>query len=626
MLRIMGDREMQEFIKFLLKIRKRFSRRQFRLSRNQHSAKKSTGFTKKNSLFIFLAVLVAIFVLRVVLFANSYGGVEHDSGWYLGVARNMAERGIYASYTNTIAEEGPGAHVSLHGRFSVQDKDGFSYFPAGVTVGPGYVLPEALLLKLFGYGWWQFRLWPLIGFACLLFLLFYTTFRIANVFAVVILALWIWVVPQATTGYAFESFSEHIATLFVLISFYLCALFVYSPINRKKLIFFSGMFFAFAFLTKNLSFLSIGSFVIIAIYDFWKHRKKLLFTFLCWILFVVGVALPIAAYEGYRYWFLTSHFGYEGWHAINEDIRLTFQSGGSGISNIDFSKLDWVFVWKKIYIWLDVGIKEPLLVWVLILLSPLILFAKIKEEIRVIFIMMYVSIFSIFTWYIFISPAGWARHAWTGIFEGMVITSSSIGYFIYEIINNNSSTVRSGSRSRQVFQKLFNKTSNLYFLFLLIVALHLAVRPESLTLTPFLTSDTITKWQGNRFIRSLEGFPSTPILSLKDQKELVAFFNSHIQKNDKIYYAGWFIHAEVPPLVDKVFFSLNRYFTLNQKNPDGGKSYLILGPYQQGPWSFEPPQYVPTKIAELCTKAVFKNPSYALCTLRSGLVYNNPAY
>jgi len=129
-------------------------------------------FFKKHFLKIYLGLTVILFLARMVLFAGEFGGIEHDSGWYLGVARNLAERGIYASYTNTTTSGGVGAFPSIHGRFSVQDKNGFSYFPAGVTAGPGYIIPEAMIIKVFGFGWWQARAWPIITLGLLLAALF----------------------------------------------------------------------------------------------------------------------------------------------------------------------------------------------------------------------------------------------------------------------------------------------------------------------------------------------------------------------------------------------------------------------------------------------------------------------
>lgn len=560
---------------------------------------------KKRLPLIYIGITVIFFVTRIILFASSYGGVEHDSGWYLGVAKNLALKGIYASYTNTIREESVGDHPSIHGRFSVQDKNGFSYFPAGVTVGPGYVVPQALLLKIFGDGWLQYRLWPLIAFTILLFIIFYTIWRIGGIISLIIFQIWLWAVPQLTTTYAYESYSEDIAFLYLIVSFIL----YYLSIKSKKgslLILISGSFLSFSILTKNLFFLPGISFLISFLLEGWNHRKQIKKVFIRWILFATGFALPIGLYEGYRYFFLVSHFGHSSWSAINEDIRLTFQSGGSGILSLNLRNLDWIFILKKINIWFDVGIKQSFLIWAILLFSPLIILRFSPKSFRIIIALFYFSFLISFLWFIFVSPTGWARHAWQGIVLGMIIVSMTFGLTLTNALK---------SIKKSIFKVL-----------IVIVLLISAIRYEGLEMGFNLNQDTIKKWRLNRFIRGLEGLPSTPILSLKDQKELVNFFNENVKEEDRIYYAGWFLNAEVSPLVDKVFYTLDRYFTFNQKTPDEGRSFLILGPYQQGPWSFEPPEYVPNKISELCINVVFKNPSYILCELKTGLVYNNPAY
>lgn len=564
---------------------------------------------KKNAMFFYIPITVLFFVLRAIFFAASFGGVEHDSGWYLGVAKNLALRGIYASYTNTISEEGEGAHSSIHGRFSVQDDKGFSYFPAGVTAGPGYIFPEAFFLKAFGNGFWQYRLWPLSAYAILLFSLFFIVWQIGGLPSLLIFQVWLWAVPQLTTTYAYESYSEDIAFLFLLLSF---GLYYLSTRSKKEnwFIFFSGLFLSFSFLTKNLFFLLGLSFLLPLLWEVWKYRKQVIKVIIRWMLFAIGFALPVGLYEGYRYLFLVSHFGFAGWSAINEDIKLTFQSGGSGITSLNLKNLNWVFMLKKINIWLDVGIKQPFLIWTILLLSPLVVFKYSPKRLRVLIVLFYSSLLISFSWFILISPTGWARHVWQGIVLGMIIVSVTFGLSVRNTLKN---------FKKSAFGILLITVS-------LTVLLLGVVRYESLKMGFNLNQDTIEEWRRGRFIRGLEGLPSHPILSLSDQKGLTVFFKDNIKTQDRVYYAGWFIHAEASSLVDKVFYTLDRYFALDQKNPDNGKSYLILGPYQQGPWALEPANYVSDKMSEMCEKDVFKNSSYSLCLLRRGLLYNNPAY
>jgi len=315
-------------------------------------------------IYLYIILVVSIFLIRTIFFASQFGGVEHDSGWYLGVARNLAQRGIYASYTNTIKEEGAGPFSNIHGRYSVQDKDGFSYFPAGVTVGPGYIVPEALMMKLFGHGWWQYRLWSLISYAGLLFIVFLIVYRIGGVLALVILSLWLWITPHLTIQFSYESYGEHVALFYLLLSFYLI-FHAHKGKNQKLLYLLSGFFFSLSFLTKYLFFLAGFAFLALAIWQFVKDTNRLK-TFRLWIIWVGFLLLPIIAFELYRYLFLVTRFGIESWHAINKDLIIHFQSNGSGLNMAD---VNWKFLNTKAMFWNEAGI-TPIIAWCTTLTFP----------------------------------------------------------------------------------------------------------------------------------------------------------------------------------------------------------------------------------------------------------------
>jgi hypothetical protein len=48
---------------------------------------------------LLISLLIVFQVVRIVVFVNEYGGVEHDGGWALGISRSVAERGVYTSLT-----------------------------------------------------------------------------------------------------------------------------------------------------------------------------------------------------------------------------------------------------------------------------------------------------------------------------------------------------------------------------------------------------------------------------------------------------------------------------------------------------------------------------------------------
>lgn len=556
-------------------------------------------FKNRKIIYIFIVLITSLFLLRSIIFSSQFGSLEHDSGWYLGVARNLAERGLYASYTNTIKKEGAGVHPSIHGRFSVQDNEGFSYFPAGVTVGPAYLFPEALMMKLFGYGWWQFRLWPLVSFFGLLLVAFLIIYRLGGILGLVLFQVWLWVTPHITTQFAYESYGEHVALFYLLLSFYF--IFLGQRTEKKKLFYsLSGVFLSLSFLTKYQFLLAGFAFIVLAIWQFIKTPNRSI-TLRKWIIWLVFLLLPILAFELYRFVFLVTRFGIESWHAVISDFIIHFKSNGSGLN---IANVNWEFMGLKSAFWKEAGV-VPVIAWCTTLLSPLIRLKEKDEKMRVLFLLLFASFLSTTIWFILFASFGWVRHVWPGLIIGMILISAFVGYFW------NDKRVRGAP-----------------FLFVIFVlSSSFFLNKEKFEPRLGLNQKVIDEWDAGRYESGLQGLPANPFIALSDQEGLVNYFNLNIKDEDKIYYLGWFLVAEAPPLVDKVFYSLDRYLEIGQaEGPGGGKSYLIIGPYQKGKYSLVSKSYYPRKVTGLCEKVVFENTSYALCTLKNNLVYENRAY
>lgn len=545
---------------------------------------------------IYIFVTVGLFLFRVVVFAAQYGSIEHDSGWYLGVAKNLAHRGIYASYSNTIVVEGEGVYPSIHGKFDAQDEDGFVYFPSGVTVGPGYVFPESIILKVLGNGLWQYRLWPLATYAGLLFLLFYITWAIGGLWSLLLFQIWLWAIPQLTTTFAYEAFSEHTALLYLLLSF----LIYYrgSRAEKKYLYMFtSGIFLSLSVLTKLLFALSTMAFALMMVWEIYSAPKKLKTVGFRWAVFAIGFISPLVMFEIYCYLSLVSRFGIKGWKAINEAFWLTFTTSGSGVKNL--GSLDWSFIGRKLRLWSEVGIQPFWLPWICFLLSPLVFFKYARKEAWRLTTIIYAGALVSLLWFVLISPNGWGRHAWNGLVLAMMLVSIVFGTIFRDRLRD--------------FRK-----ENVVIVLLILSILGFSLQPYNIEMRLFLNQATIDKWliTRNGARGFAQGFPHTPVFSLADQREAVDFFAHNIQKDDRIYYLGWFLVAEISPLVDKVFYPLARHINGNLVNPDGGSSYLIFGPYQQGVGSMVSDGYVKANMSGFCETIVFANPSYVVCRLK----------
>ncbi|MBF0207313.1 MAG: hypothetical protein HQK53_10535 [Oligoflexia bacterium] len=133
----------------------------------------------------------------------------------------------------------------------------------------------------------------------------------------------------------------------------------------------------------------------------------------------------------------------------------------------------------------------------------------------------------------------------------------------------------------------------------------------------------IQEWGRARFVpRGLVGLPTNPIFDLKEQQEVIAYIEKNLSADDRIYYWGYFVCAEISHIVDRVFYPLDRYFYMREWHPltyRQHNSYLILDSYLHGiyPWRYTATDFSYNVYLKLCDRVEFTNDSYFLCRLRS---------
>lgn len=530
--------------------------------------------------YAYIAITSLLFIVRIFLFISTQDvGVEHDSGWYLGMARNVAERGIYASYVNTVASsDNRGSFPSIHGRFSTQDENGYVYFPAGVTVGPVYIFPESLFLKLFGYGWVQYRLWPFIAFSLLVPLMFYVILQIGSVFSLIFFQAWLWFYPQVLLNQSYEALSEHIAFLFLLLGYLL----LQKAHSSKKSLYYvslSGLSLGLAIQTKNVYALGVLFSLISVIYlsgTVWKkHRLKHI------LLFLFSLVLPTLIFEAYRFTILFSQFGFMGWWTNNIDIKRTWESGGSGTVILK-SGINYRFVYNKLAVWRHLGVDPFAFVWPLLLASPFF-----KKKGSSLFWNLFASTVIFFLWFSLLSPTGWFRHIFPGVLMGMILISYSLDSLLAFCVNTK------------------NKMMSL-LLCLLISNIFIGISSGYLSIPRFnITKDAVIHLHQLARPNKMQGPLSHPLFSKKSQDEVVSFIHRRISPSQRICFYEWALVAEIPALADRVFFPFPRC-----KKGD----VLIAGPYQMGVYALKITN-LSTMRKKLCGKILFSNDMYMLCSL-----------
>ncbi len=544
------------------------------------------AWSKKSGLILFLILYFFALSWRLLPLLQE-SGWEHDSGWILGLARNWGEKGIYASFINTNQKPGYGAGKSIYQRWSLQDEKGFSYFPAAITVGPGYSLVEGLLIHFFGFSFWVSRLGPLLSFALLLFLALILSFFLAGKWGLLFFALWFWLYPSFWVNFVADSFAENWATLYLL-----SALLLYFYARAKKiyeLTILAGIFSAAAILTKNITAVAFIFFLpaeLISILK--KSKEKLPFS----LLFLTTLGL-ILSWFLYRELTLFTLFGGEGLKAAAQDQSLFFFPA-SGLDRLARPKIIIQQIPAKLNFWREIGFRLPLWGWLFFIFLPLIR-SSFSSWQKTVFLYLWGISAAFLLWYLLFSPSGRVRHLWPALFFLLILFSSLAG----KIIN---------------FILYLGPAKSLPFL--LFFTFFCWALTDPLKLYPGrLRLAKINQWFLLHPYRFGQGLPFAPIIPLRAQEEAQKTIAT-LPPDKPIFYLEPFLVAEMATLSNRVFLPLRQsLFSPHSRRP----FFLIFGPYQKGFLRQTRPNYYQEKIEQYCQggKPLWANNYYTLCQLKS---------
>ena len=135
-------------------------------------------------------------LIRIVVFVNEFGGLEHDGGWMLSISRSLAEQGRYTTMVSTIVNPAVIGDINVDQKFDIQSGDGRIWFFTGNGIGPASIIPDAVVLKLLGTSFWSLRAGPLIFYGFFLLLASYIVFRLAGVWAIILFQAFIFFLPS----------------------------------------------------------------------------------------------------------------------------------------------------------------------------------------------------------------------------------------------------------------------------------------------------------------------------------------------------------------------------------------------------------------------------------------------
>ncbi|MFN8369423.1 MAG: hypothetical protein U0T83_02225 [Bacteriovoracaceae bacterium] len=553
---------------------------------------------KKYFIKLLFPIITLSFLIRGILFVNNHGGIEYDSGWFMSVAQNLALYNEYSTNSNTTNSNNT-ISVDIWGtNYVVQDQNGHVYFPPNVSVGPAFLFPAAIILKIFGIGFWQYRVIPLLSYFFLILILLFICYQFGGLIAVGIFSVWFWGLIKLYTPLFYEAQGEPTAILYFFLAGYI---FFYGKKN-KLTIFSSGILAALSFLTKSLYLLLILSFFVILGLEVLKNFKvkdKLKTKSVNFAVFTLGFILPNFIFNTYRYYSLVTKFGEEAYKKLNEGMLQLYYTTGSGLGKLfDFNSVRAGF---KINIWNIIGIEFPIIY--LLLLLVIITFILIKKEFFDFDLkkLLAISVCIHLTWYYFICSDPFSRYAWPSVIISIIFISSYTANFLKKHLLPTIVV--------SILFIYFNFNSNAY---------DWKFKLEQEDVTNWIQD----RYQGPQFkeIYWVPGYrtPTNNIYPLADQLSIAAFMRDFIKENDQVYYIYRFFSPEISLLVNKVFYPIERFVINGKIKPKGGKAYLISGVNTHGYKIYQavPPYADKALVNSICKNINFQNDSYLLCEIK----------
>ena len=537
---------------------------------------------------LLIVLLILLQMIRIVVFVSEYGGVEHDGGWALGIARSVAERGVYTSLTSTVVDPSLQTGFNYDDQFTVQDELGREYFFVAHTTGPGTVLPNALVFKILGVSFWSSRLASLIFFFLFLVLTAAILYFLQGLVSIIVFHLYLFFFPQLYIFLGYEAFGEMPSMVYGLTSF---LLFVYATQTKKRpLIWFfaSGILAGMAMNTRLATIIIFSGLGVVWLILFWQKKTTFknaiavisgaLLVAVLWQLIVFVSLMRVSNLQTYA-----SHV----WGRIDFFLR-TVEGITPVAEGLELFLLKAIIISELSYSHLLVS----LLLVVATAISGLLLIKYFQgDSARQNLIIILSTAWLVYTiWFLNGPKNAWVRYYWYGIVWMVMILGVTFGVLIRQL------------RGRP---NVLNIGGSLFFA--LLFAFSFSQQPQALNV--FITPELIEVWR-QRQLTTRDTYLPWIIVSRREQAE-VAEFILNLPPEANVYYPEGHKTAELSFLTNRIFYTLPRRDLMGPQPSD----VVIMGPAIISPWKKEQQQRLDIldTIHRECPLIIWESPNYIIC-------------
>jgi len=547
---------------------------------------------KKYIPFLITGLLLLYQMVRIIVFVNEYGGIEHDGGWTLGISRSIAERGTYTSLTSTLVDPNVKAEFNYDNIFTIQDKKGREYFFVAQTTGPGVVLPNALIFKLFGINFWSSRTGPLIFFLLFLILTAGILYYIQGLVSVIVFHLYLYFFPQLYIFLGYQAIGEVPSMVYLLTSF---VLFIKATETKNRSLFWfflCGVFIGATLNTRLATLIGLGGFAVVWLILY--RQKKiglkealmvivgLLLVAALWQLYILFSLIQVSDFPTYlnHFWGRQEFFlrSLKGITPVAEGLEL-FLLKAAILSEISRSHL-----LVSLLLVLITGVGG---IWLIRRLWS-------SQPQRNLVLLLWVAWLIYTIWFLNGPKNAWVRYYWYGLIWMAMLLGLIFGMLVKQV------------------KAQPNKT-NIASIILLGLLFLFSFSSQSQALRIFITSDLIEVWR-QRQLTTRDTYLPWIIIPRAEQTQAIEVIQN-LPKEANIYYPEGRKTAEMSFLTNRVFYTLPRRHLMGSNQND----VIILGPALISPWKKEQQQQhdIIETIRRECPAIVLETPNYIICTINS---------
>jgi hypothetical protein len=549
-----------------------------------------------------IAVLILYQMVRLIIFVNIYGGVEHDSGWFLSVARSLAEHGTYTTLVSTMLDPNVPAGFDVnHEFFQVQDTEGRIYFFIEATVGPTQVIPDALVIKLLGSGFWQFRAASLTFYLLFLILASWLLLTVGGFWAALLFQLYIFFYPHLSVFLGYESLGEVPAISFVILSFYLFARATTAVHHRRRWFWLSGLAAGLALLAKLISLLSLSSLGLLWLILY--VQKKV--TLKEGLLTAAGVVILLLAWEVAQLVTIMSLFGSDIYFSHLQSRLNLFLIDGSGVGQRGSGGIE--FIWYKLLLISEISqphlILSLLNLLVIIASGPfLIAYWRSNHFNRNLVILLWSGWLAHSLWFIFVSENGWVRHTWAAFILAILLVSLTWAAWL---------------NWAKAWPHLFTLGTAIALTLLLATNFYQQRQAASL----FISDGLVETWRNKQLTTARTHLPW--MLIPRAEQEAAAAVLQNLPNSAHVFYPIGHKSVEMAAVTGRIFYLLERRPFMTSTADD----VVLVGPSLISPWTklIERPMNqgewqglmteVMRQVKQQCPQPIFENSYYIICKL-----------